>query len=215
MLPACWLQFLRAIETFSDLYRSGFHPPHGDLAYPPTIEGMPLSLIKHSLYLPDGLFSVHTFLFRAHLEPFPALPPLLALAAIFAVWLWRSRRSPVESLLPGMAAWIFLADLFLPILRESYDDVLILNVVAAGLAIASRPPWATWPCLLALPIGGAVYLLNLDHPWVVMPSALFTFGAILALYPSESRAITIAPATRASSPASGTPGTPPRAAASG
>jgi hypothetical protein len=162
---------------------------------------MPLPLISHWLYLPGGVFSVHSLLERFHLEPFPAAIPIVALAAAFAAWLWFSRRQPAARLLPGMAAWLFLADLCLPIPRESYDDVLILNVLGAGLALSSRIAWAAWPCFVALPLGALVYARNLDHPWVLLPSALFTLGAILSLW--------------IFSPASGTPGTRPRAAASG
>jgi hypothetical protein len=182
MNPACWTEYFSATQTFSYLYRNGIHPSFGPQTYPPTIEGIPIDIISHSVYLPTAHFSVHILLERFGLEPFPALPPLLALGAALALWLWLTREQPAERLLPGMAAWLFLADLFLPVSRESYNDVLILNVVAAGLVGATRLPWGAWPCILALPLGAAVSVFNLYHSWVNLPVVLFTLGAILFLF---------------------------------
>jgi hypothetical protein len=89
----------------------------------------------------------------------------------------------MEELLAGLAAWFFLADLCLPAYRNSYNDVLILNVVALGLVALARIPWAVWPCLLALPLGWGVYVVAPTEAWIInLPSFFFALGAILFLF---------------------------------
>jgi hypothetical protein len=189
MNPACWTNYFSAMQTQSDFYRYGFKPATNHPTYPATIEGVPIDVISHWAGIPAGEFSVDELLRRFGFKPFPPLPPLLALAAAFALWLGLSRGQPAGRLLPGMAAWLFLIDLFLPAFRESYNDVLILNVVAAGLAFAPRFPWEAWPCILALPLGAAVYIFNPPHPWMInLPVALFTLSAVLFLFSFNNRA---------------------------
>jgi hypothetical protein len=133
--------------------------------------------------IPYADFSAHALLRRLGLAPFPAAPVAIAVAVPFAFWLWLSRGQPVERLLPGLAAWFFLADLFLPAYRDSYNDVLILNVVLAGIVAAKKVPWAAWPCALALPVGWGVYAFAPEQAWVIdLPAGLFTLGAILFLF---------------------------------
>jgi drug/metabolite transporter superfamily protein YnfA len=189
MNPACWTNYFSAMQVQSDFYRHGFKSPPNHQTYPATIEGVPIDVMRHLTRIPAGEFSVHELLRRLGLEPFPVLPPFLALAAAFALWLGLSRGQPAVGLLPGMAAWLFLIDLFLPAFRESYNDVLILNVAAAGLAFAPRFPWEAWPCILALPLGVAVDILNPPHPWIInLPVALFTLSAVLFLFRFNNRA---------------------------
>ncbi len=86
----------------------------------------------------------------------------------------------MERLLPGLAAWFFLADFFLPAYRDSYNDVLILDVVLLGLVSARSMPWAVWPCVAALPLGWAVYGLTWDEAWLInLPTACLAVGAVL------------------------------------
>jgi hypothetical protein len=185
-LASCWPRYFSSAKAFAYLYLNQVHVPRVPLHAPALIEGMPASLMSHSLYFPDGLFSFHTYMLRFGLEPIPALPPLLAVGAVFVFWLWWSRQHSAARVLPGIAAWFFLTDLFLPVYRESYNDVLALDILAAGLIVAPRFPWGAWPCLLAIPFGVAVYVLNLDHPWVILPEILYTLGSILFLFDFRS-----------------------------
>jgi len=133
--------------------------------------------------IPFADFSVHALLRWLGLAPFPDLPVLLAAVAPFAFWLWLTRKQPVEKLLPGLAAWFFLIDLFLPAFRNSYNDVLILNVAALGLVAAHKLPWGAWLCVLALPLGWGVYAFSPHEAWVInLPTLFFTLGAILFLF---------------------------------
>ncbi|MCE0521336.1 MAG: glycosyltransferase 87 family protein [Methylacidiphilales bacterium] len=184
MSPNCWTDYFSAMQTFSHLYRYAVIPPHGPaLHYPPIIEGIPIDTLGHLLLFHNADFSVHGLLRWLGLEPFPDQPLLLAVAAPFAVWLWWTRAQPVESLPPGLAAWFFLSDLFLPAFRFSYHDLFILNVVLCGLVTAKKIPWATWPCLLALPLGWAVYVFWPASPWWInAPAFFFTVGAIMNLF---------------------------------
>jgi hypothetical protein len=187
--PAGWLDYFSAMETHSALYRLGFDPAPGPHTYPPTIEGIPTDILGHYVAIPYADFSAHALLRWLGFAPFPALSLLFAVAVAFVFWLGLSRGQPAARLLPGLAAWCFLADLFLPAYRDSYNDVLILNVVLAGLVEAKTFPWAAWPCALALPLGWAVYAFAPEQAWLIdLPALFFTLGAILFLFLFNNRA---------------------------
>ena len=181
--PACWSDYFSAMQAHSELYRNGIDPAPGPQSYPPTIEGIPTDTLGHYVAIPYADFSAYALLRWLGFAPFPALPVLLAVAVPFVIWLWLSRDQPAERLLPGLAAWFFLADLFLPAYRDSYNDVLILNVACLGLISARKFPWEVWPCVLALPMDWAVYAFAPEQAGLInLPTALFTLGAILFLF---------------------------------
>ncbi len=184
----CWSDYFSAMQAQSTYYRTDF-APHYQQAYPARIEGIPTrDILAFFVPIPFADFSVHAFLRWLGFAPFPDWPVVLLAVIPFAVWLWLSRRQKAGSLLPALAAWLFLIDLFLPAFRNSYNDVLILNLVAAGLLVAKGIPWAVWPCFLALPVGWAVYALLPEQPWLInLPTIFFTLGAILFLFPPNFR----------------------------
>jgi hypothetical protein len=190
--PASWSEYFSAMQTNSALYRNDIDPRPGPQAYPPKVEGIPTDILGNYVTIPYADFSVFALVKALRGESnepgdhaFPAWPFLLLLVVLFALWLWGSRGLPAESLLPGLAAWLFLADLFLPAYRDSYNDVLILDVVLLAFATTMRFPWAAWPCALALPLGWAAYGFAPTQAWLInLPTALFTIGAILAIVPA-------------------------------
>ncbi len=178
----CWSQYNSAMQTYSEIYRTDFNP-HSPQAYPPEIEGIATDTIANFVVISYADFSAHALLKWMGVEPFPALPVLLVAGIPFALWLWFSRMERIERLLVGLAAWMFIIDLFLPAYRNNYNDLLILNVFALGLIGASRIPWGMWPCMIALPLGWYVYLAVPEQPWIInLPSFCFTVGAILFLF---------------------------------
>jgi hypothetical protein len=183
MNPAGWTDYFSAMRTHSELYRNAIDPRPGPQSYPPTVEGIPTDTLGNYVAIPYADFSVFALLRWLGFAPFPAAPVVLAVAMLLALWIGLSRKQPAEHLLPGLAAWFFLIDLFLPAYRDSYNDVLILNVVALGFVTAAKFPWAAWPCALALPLGWAVYAFGPEQAWLInLPTALFTLGAILFLF---------------------------------
>ena len=190
MNPAGWTDYFSAMQTHSELYRNDIDPRPGPQSYPGTIEGISTPILGHYVAIPFADFSVFAWLKALGLEQsrlggetVPAWPFLLAVGALFALWLGWSRGQAAERLLPGLAAWFFLADLCLPAYRNSYNDVLILDVVLAGLVTVKTFPWAAWPCALALPVGWAVYVFSPEEAWLIdLPALLFTLGAVLFLF---------------------------------
>jgi hypothetical protein len=103
-------------------------------------------------------------------------------------WLFGTRKRPVELLLPGMAAWIFLSDFVLPTTRWGYYDVMILNVILAQIAVARRILGAAWPGLLAVPVMWTFSLFDkLPLALVFVPQILFLASAMLALWVPSKR----------------------------
>jgi hypothetical protein len=187
--PEGWSDYFAAMQTHSELYRNDFDPRPGPQIYPPTVEGIPTDTLGNYVAIPYADFSMHALLRWLGFAPFPALPLLIAVTVPFAFWLWLSRGQPAERLLPGLAAWFFLVDLFLPAYRDSYNDVFILNVAALGIVLAAKFPWAAWPGVAALPVGWAVYAFAPDQVWLInLPAALLTLSAILFLFLFNNRA---------------------------
>jgi len=183
MNPAGWSDYFSAMQTNSDLYRHGINPAKGPQVFPSVIEGTPTTILSRLYPFSYGDFSAHAFLHRLGFAPMPALPILLVVVVPFVLWLWWTHGQSVERLLPGLAAWFFLADLFLPAIRYSYYDVLILNVVLAGIVTAKKFPWAAWPCVIALPMGWGAYALSpVPEALLYLPAFFFTLGAILFLF---------------------------------
>jgi hypothetical protein len=179
----CWPDYFSAMQTHAQLYLHDIDPRPGPQSYPPRIEGIPTDILGNYVAIPYADFSVHALLRGWDLASFPAFLPLLAAGAAFAGWLGLSSRGPADRLLPGLAAWLFLIDLFLPAYRDSYNDVLILNVVMAGAVVAGKFPWAAWPCALALPVGWAVYVFAPEQAWLInLPALLFAGGAAMFVF---------------------------------
>ena len=187
-LAGCWPDYFSAMRTNAALNINHFYP-HYAQGYPARIEGVPLDIISHYVPLPFAEYSIPALWNWLGFAPFPDDFYLLAAAAPFAAWLWCSRNQKVEGLLVGLAAWLFLVDLFLPSFRNIYNDVMILNVVGAGLVVSPRFPWAAWPCAVALPVGWAVYAFEPEQAWLInLPAMFFTLGAILFLFLFNNRA---------------------------
>jgi hypothetical protein len=189
MNPPCWSEYSSAMQTNSDLYRNDVNPRPGPQHYPALTEGTSTHLLGQFAVIPFADFSAFALLKSFGVEQswegdraWPEWPFLLVVAVGFGLWLALTFRRAPETLLPGLAAWMFLADLFLPAYRNSYNDVLILDVVAAGLVVAAlgKMPWVAWPCAMALPAGLLVYLFAPEQPALInLPTALFTLGAAL------------------------------------
>lgn len=187
-----WSDYFSAMQTHSELYRNGIDPRPGPQHYPSTIEGISTDTIAHFAVIPYADSSIFAMLKYLGLErnwlgdeAVPAWPPLLVITVVFSLWLWLTRAQPLPRLLLALAAWLFLVDFFLPAYRDSYNDVLILDVVATGLLATTSLPWAVWPCALALPIGWAVYVFVPEQVGLInLPTLLFALGAVVAVVDS-------------------------------
>lgn len=182
----CWPAYFSAMNTYTEVYRTDF-TPHYQQEYPEKIEGIPLDTIAHFAVIPYADFSIHALLKALDLETnaltgklIPTWPFLLAILIPYLLWLWFSRTTAPSKLLAGLAAWMFLIDLFLPAYRNNYNDVMILNVVALGLIGAARVPWGIFPCLIAAPVGWFIYAVVPEQNWIINLSTFFyTLGAAL------------------------------------
>lgn len=179
----CWAMYGSAMQTHSALYRTGTDPAPGPEIFPPEIEGTSTDLLANYAVIPYADFSVHAFLRGLGLEPFPAWPPFLAATAAYLIWLWMTRGQPMERLLLGVAGWFFLIDLFLPAYRDSYNDVLIVNIMALALAGSAQLAWGIRLCFLALPAGWAIFYFAPMHDWLIdLPSFFLALGAMLLIF---------------------------------
>jgi hypothetical protein len=182
----CWLKYESAMATHSSLYRNGIDPAPGPERFPAMIEGMSTDLLGNYAAIPYADFSAHGLLRLVGLEPFPAWPLLVVPVVGYGLWLWRRRAEPMERLLPGLAAWLFVIDFFLPAYRNNYNDVLILNVVALALMGVRHwraTSWGVGLCFLALPIGWGIYGFAPMHDWLIdLPTAFYLAGAGLLLF---------------------------------
>ena len=183
MNHAAWPDYFSAMHDYAGIYTSFVNAPFPPVAYPSIVEGIPIDTLGAFATIPFADFSVFALLHNMGMDSFPSLPVLLAAVIPFGIWLWLSRHLAAEQLVPALAAWFFIIDLFLPSFRNNYNDVMILNVVAAAVIATARFPLGAWPCLIALPIGWAVYGMTIYKAWIIdAPSFLFTLGAIVFVF---------------------------------
>jgi len=185
-----WPDYFSAMHDYAGIYTSFVNTPFQPQAYPETVEGIPLDTLAHFAVIPFADCSVFALFHAFGFDSVPNLPVLLVSVVLFGIWLWFSRAQSMARLLPALAAWFFIIDLFLPSYRNNYNDVLILNVIAAGVLASTKIPWGIWPCLLALPAGWIVYGATFGKPWMIdAPSLLFTLGAVLFLFLPKEEAV--------------------------
>jgi hypothetical protein len=183
-----WLDYLSAMQTHSDYYRHGTLPPRPSQSFPAVIEGTPLATMSAMTSYPFVDLSVYGVSRRIGWGALPDLPLILLFGGLFLAWIWGTRRQLMTVLLPGMAAWIFLSDFVLPTIRWGYYDVMILNVVLAGIAMDRRIPCAVWPGVLAVPVMWTFSLFDkVPIALVYVPQILFLACAALALWASVRR----------------------------
>lgn len=193
--PAIWMEYsadMHAQGAF--LYATGAEVATVVQTSLASIEGVPLDFYTRQLPVSVADFSI--FHFEKKVGLLLPLPVLLAiLAVMFLIWLWLSRKRPFHQQLLGLAAWMYLSDLFLPAVRFTYHDVLILNVVGLGLIGSKKPTGLVCLCLLALPVGWYAALIQPPAYWVPNVATLcFVLGAVLALFPRlEAEVEAIAP----------------------
>jgi hypothetical protein len=182
-----WSDYLTAMQDNSYLYRHAINPRPGAQHYPAMMEGTSTEILANFAVIPYADFSIFTFLRWIGLGPVPAWLPLLVIALPFGVWLWLTRQQPAEKLLPGLVAWFFVIDLFLPAYRNSYNDVLILNLAALVILRAAKFSWAGALILLALPLGWYLYVFAPEDIWLInLPTCAFALAAVLLLFPFDA-----------------------------
>jgi hypothetical protein len=185
MNTSCWSDYFSGMQLHSYYYRAGIDPDPPLREFPPRIEGIPTDILARYSPIPYADFSVQELLRGLGAVSFPAEPVVLAVAVPFVLWLWLSRRERTEQLLPGVAAWMFVTDFFLPAYRNNYVDVLMINLVALAVLAGGKISPALWPCFAALPIGWAIEALAgpSTPAWVIdLPTLLFTAGAVTLLF---------------------------------
>lgn len=171
---SCWTDYGKAMQAWSELYRSGVNPRPPAQVFPPAVEGIPIDLIGRFVALPFADSSLFYLLRREFKIPsVPGLPVLALLVILIAAWSWKARRLPTDHLLLGIACWTFLMDFFLPALRNSYNDVLILCAIPLAIALAPRSV-ASWLAALALPVSWLILSHPPRNPWLIsLPALMF------------------------------------------
>jgi hypothetical protein len=187
LLPSVWLDYVSAMHTNSNYYRQNNLPARPEQAFPETIEGVPLATMGRMVSFPYVDDSVYALARRFGFAAPPDLPVLLLFGAFFFAWLWWRWRASVESLLPGLAAWLFLSDFVLPTTRWAYYDVMILNVIIAQIAVAKKFPWGALPGLLGVIVTWS-YPTFSTVPLALLfaPQVLFVISALLAVFCTET-----------------------------
>ena len=178
-----WPDYFSAMQTQSHLYRFDINPRPGPQSYPPEIEGMPTDLLANFVAIPYADFSMHSLLRALGAEPFSAELVFLGGLTLFAAWFWWARNQNIGRVLLGLAIWMFLLDLFLPAYRNTYNDILVVNIFALRIVTVARLSPALILGLLALACGGVIYVLAPEHDWIInLPSGLLTVSVLLFFF---------------------------------
>ncbi len=180
---SCWEDYRSGMQTWSELYRAGAANPRPPAqAFPAFVEGISIDVLGRFARIPFADTSLFALFRSWGISNVSALPVAAALVFLVALWFWLGRKQPVEMLLAGIAAWSFLADLFLPAYRNSYNDVLILNVVALALIARGQRSWIPFVILAAWPAGWAVSAMVPHVKWVInLPTMIMIAACVLVL----------------------------------
>ena len=180
---SCWSDYQSGMQTWSDLYRAGTANPRPPAqAFPAFVEDISIDVLGSFAQIPFADTSVFALFQSWEFYSVPVLPVALTLVALVALWFWLSKKQTQEVLLVGIAAWSFLVDLFLPAYRNSYNDILILNVVALGLLIRNRHPWTIWLLLAAWPVGWGIAWMTPYVKWIInLPTLIMVVASVLVL----------------------------------
>ena len=181
---SCWQDYLGGMQEWSHVYRQGFNPRPPVQDFPPVIEGLPTYLLGRFATLPYADSSLYYLLRKScGISGLPVLPFAALLVSLVMLWFWRARRLPADVVLVGVAAWSFLMDFFLPAMRNSYNDVLVLNIIGFGLAAGLRcGGWSLRLGLATLPVAWLILHELPQQVWIIsLPTLAYTLIAVFAL----------------------------------
>ena len=180
---SCWSDYYSGMQTWSELYRAGTGNPRPPAqAYPPFVEGISIDQLARFGVIPFADSSLYALFRSWGISNVPAIPVALALVALIAFWFWLSRSQPDEVLFIGIAVWAFLADFFIPAPRNSYNEPVILNVLAFLLIIRTRHSWMTWLLLASWPVGWIIGEMLPRQKWIInLPTLIMIVAAVLVL----------------------------------
>jgi len=181
---AIWGDYGHGMQQHAYYYLNHLLPSPGPQRFPSMVEFLPTTVLGYYVPIAYSDGSIHLFLRFLGWEPASGLGVFLVAAVPFAAWCWWiGRRIDLPRLLLGLAAWMYLLDFFLPSYRNSYNDVLALDVLALGVLVAPRfwlPHLSTGLALLA---GLVVYIYSPEVAWVIdLPAMLFALSAVLYLF---------------------------------
>ncbi len=176
---SCWMDYTSALHTRTSLlYKVGIDIPTSSQSVVPSIEGISTDLFHRVFPVSAGDLSVFHMERRMGVEPLSAPILLGILAGLFFTWLWLWREQPTQNLLTGFAGWIFLADMFLPAPRWSYNDVMILGFLVLVLNQPNKRFLVMFFCTLAIGVGWWAAVLRPPQMWVAnLSTILFVIGA--------------------------------------
>lgn len=172
--PGCWSQYLAAMGDWVQLYLTTTpRPPRQN--FPSLIEGFPVDAIARFAPIPFADSSLAFVLRSAGFALSSGAPLLIALAVLYAAWLWRVRRGGAL-LLCGVAAWCYLADFFLPIHRGTYNEVQVLAALSLAVIALGTRAWVLQCASVAISLGWLVLLVLPRSKWLInLPTIVFAF----------------------------------------
>ena len=181
--PSCWHDYSAAMHEWSHFYRNGIDPRPPPQAFPwATVEGLPIDALGYFADIPSADASLVYLLRSIGVAPLPSYSLLCLLLALFGAWHWLARRQDEDTILLGLGCWALLADFFLPALRNSYNDVLILAALAVAFVLRGRAARLPWLLLFAVPAGWWVYAAQPAREFIInLPTLGFVGIAVLGL----------------------------------
>ena len=184
---SCWSDFHAGMSEWSNLYRNNINPRPPPLAFPAVVEGMPIDQLGRFAIIPFADSSIYALFRSFGWTGVPDLPVTLFFAILIAAWYFFSRKQTDAALLIGIAGWTFIGDFFLPALRNCYNDVLILNVMAIAWISGKALRPALILALLSIPLGWWVLAEMPRARWMInLPTLAMLAASVLCLWVPRS-----------------------------
>lgn len=131
-----WNHYRIAMEAHGEIYLSRMMAGPVSLAYPGTIEGIPLDTLARFAQIPF----TDTSIFKTISYSLPHRPILISWGLLMLATLgflaWRKTGNDVTWW--AITSWLMVGDFLLPAFRHPYNDVLALPMVLCGIVALNR-----------------------------------------------------------------------------
>lgn len=169
--PEIWTHFRTGMEGHARLYLEQAKPVRAPMAYPDSVEGIPIDLLARFARIPFADTSV----FKLISFNLPSKPLLIgwALLMLAAGIVMMSRPQTSDAMLWwAISAWIVIGDFLLPAYRNIYNDILFWPLFLFGVSALKGRALRLWIGLCGLWLLAALAVWVFPRGFIPVPSVL-------------------------------------------
>ncbi len=166
-----WRHFRSGMEGHARLYLEQAKPAPAPMAYPDSVEGIPIDLLARFARIPFADTSV----FKRISFQLPSKPLLIGWVLLMiasGIVMMRRRQTSDARLWWALSAWIVMGDFLLPAYRNTYNDILFWPLFLFGLGALRGRARERWIGLCGFWLFAALAVWVLPREFIPAPSIL-------------------------------------------